>query len=94
MLVFAAWWLFIGLLAAIGTCGEDSGFSEDDYVRLCGDDGARNGRIFDVHMAVGVAAAIAGVGLGAAAVVWRRWWPVLLLCAVLVIGSAGSSYAV
>jgi hypothetical protein len=90
MLVFAAWWSFLALLAAVGTCGEDSDLSAAEYVRLCGGSDSGNGRIYDVQLAIAVAAAIAGVGLGAAAVLRRTWWPVLLLCAVLAIGGAGS----
>ena len=79
--LFAAWWAFMALLYGLGTCGEDSDITVEEYDRLCGPGGS----IGDGMIWIGSAATVAVLVLGAIATVRRSWWPVSVL-AILLLG--------
>jgi hypothetical protein len=80
--VWALSWLLFGL----GTCGEDSEISAADYARLC----EPGGRIFRNLLIIAVAAVVATLGLGAAAVRRRAARPVFILAGALTLAGAAS----
>ena len=83
---FGAVWALSWLLFGLGTCGEDSDTSAEDYARLC----EPGGRIARNLMIVAVAAVVATLGLGAAAVRRHAARPVLVLAAALTLAGAAS----
>ena len=86
-LVFLAWWLFLSLAHGLGTCGEDSDITAEEYRRLCGTpaDSGR-GLVWQRLTAIGIAGAV--VTLGTAALVWRRRarWPFVSAALVGLVG--------
>jgi hypothetical protein len=92
-LLFAGWWSLVALVASLGTCGEDSDLDEDRYVQLCGTPGGDHGRIYEQLLGIAGGAVLAILVLGGLAIAYRRWWPALLLWAVL-LGAGIGAFAV
>jgi len=82
---FVIVWALASLVFGLGTCGEDSDISLEQYARLC-----EGGRITRNLLVVAVAAMAATLGLGAAAITRRTARPVLLLTALLTVAGAAS----
>jgi hypothetical protein len=83
---FAAVWALAWLVFGLGTCGEDSDISAEDYAQLC----EPGGRIVRNLAIVGVAALAATLGLGAAAIRRRAARPVIVLAGLLTVGAVAS----
>ena len=90
-LLMAAWLAFVALVYGLGTCGEDSDLTGDEYRRLCGSPSGGGGVIGDRLTALTAVAAL--VVLAAAATIWlrRSSWGAVAVAAVvlLVLGSLG-----
>jgi hypothetical protein len=86
ILGFLAVWGLAGLVFGLGTCGEDSDITPEEYARLC----EPGGRIARNLIVIAVAAVIVTVGLGAAAIRRREARPILVLTALLTVAGAAS----
>lgn len=85
LLGFTAVWALAWLVHGLGTCGEDSDISGEEYARLC--EGGEIGRNLAV---IGVAALLATIGLGTVAIRRRAARPVLGLTVLLTLAALAS----